>query len=155
MISRILRKIKHKIEYFKEEKEILESKSIDIFTLETICFLSGPYRNLTTLTASMAVLHPNCQVLNHAQGRILPHNKVDFFRKYSAEKFRNFVKYAIHLSLSGSRGRLGGNILLIFWDESFCLISLFKNPLNSISPPVVLANIYLGVNNSMIFGSTL
>ena len=77
MISKILKKIKYKIKYLKEEKEILKSKSIDISTLETICLLSGPYRNLTTLTASMAVLHPNCQVLNHAQGRILPHNKVD------------------------------------------------------------------------------
>jgi len=111
MILRILRKIKYKIEYLKEEKEILKSKSIDISTLETICFLSGPYRNLTTLTASMAVLHPNCQVLNHAQGRILPHNKVDFFKKYSTDKFHNFVRYAIRLSLSGFRGRLGGNIL--------------------------------------------
>ena len=111
MISKILKKIKYKIKYFKEEKEILKSKSIDISALETICFLSGPYRNLTTLTACMAVLHPNCQVLNHAQGRILPHNKVDFFKEYSVEKFHNFLRYAIHLSLSGFRGVLGGNIL--------------------------------------------
>ena len=42
MISKILRKIKYKIEYLKEEKEILKSKSIDISRLETICLLSGP-----------------------------------------------------------------------------------------------------------------
>ncbi|MHB8529324.1 MAG: hypothetical protein ACYC8V_07420, partial [Caulobacteraceae bacterium] len=30
----------------------------------------GPYRNLTTLTASVLALHPQCQVLNHASDRI-------------------------------------------------------------------------------------
>lgn len=112
MILRILKKIRDKISYLKQEKDIFESRSIDVSELETICMLSGPYRNLTTLTASMAALHPNCQVLNHAQGRILNHRKVDFFSKYSSERFYNFLRYAIHLSLSGYRGVLGGSILL-------------------------------------------
>jgi len=59
----------------------------------------------------MAVLHPNCQVLNHAQRRILPHKKVNFFMNYSETRFNRFIKYAIQISLSGKRGIVGGSIL--------------------------------------------
>ena len=40
--------------------------------------LLGPYRNLTTLTASVLALHPQCQVLNHAGGRLLRRGALDF-----------------------------------------------------------------------------
>jgi hypothetical protein len=73
--------------------------------------LAGPYRNLTTLTASIAALHPNCQVLNHAQERILPHQEVDFFSNYSLERWAQFLQYALTLSIGGERGRNGGSIL--------------------------------------------
>ena len=127
MIKRILNKIKTKISYLNEEKKILQSKSIDISSLESLCLISGPYRNLTTLTASIAVLHPNCQVLNHAQGRILPHNKVNFFKRYSEKRFNNFIKYSILLSLSGFRGILGGSILLSHAFDKSLVNEKYKN----------------------------
>ena len=89
---------------------IQKAKNINIDTINTVCFVAGPYRNLTSLTAAIAVLHPNCQVLNHAKDRILPHKKVDFFSLYSLPKFQLFVKYAVLLSTGGKRGRHGGSI---------------------------------------------
>lgn len=38
----------------------------------------GPYRNLTTFTAAIFTLHPQCLALNHAGKRLL-NNKTDFF----------------------------------------------------------------------------
>lgn len=94
-----------------EQKLISASKRLDISTVDTLVCLAGPYRNLTTLTASIAALHPNCQVLNHAQERILPHQEVDFFSNYSLERWAQFLQYALTLSIGGERGRNGGSIL--------------------------------------------
>lgn len=112
MISRVLDKFKNRLQSYRDKKDLSDSSSVNLDGLELVCFFSGPYRNLTSLTAAMAVLHPNCQVLNHAQSRIFPYNEVNFFKNYSHERFNSFVKYAIWLSLSGFRGRLGGSILL-------------------------------------------
>ena len=73
--------------------------------------MAGPYRNLTTLTASVAALHPNCQVLNHAHERILPHREVDFFSDYTSDKWNRFLQYGLRISLGGERGRTGGSIV--------------------------------------------
>ena len=97
---------------FKEEKNIiLSSSNIDVSSISTLVCLAGPYRNLTTLTASIAALHPNCQVLNHAQKRILPHQEVDFFSDYTLDKWKRFLQYGLRISLGGERGRTGGSIL--------------------------------------------
>lgn len=70
----------------------------------------GPYRNLTTLTASLLSLHPACQVLNHAGSFVFPIKAANFLLGYSPEKFDNFVKYAIYLSRGGRVGGSGGSI---------------------------------------------
>ncbi len=86
--------------------------NLDTDQIETVCIVLGPYRNLTTLTASLAFLHPNCQVLNHGSSRILPIKKANFFSNYTEEKFNAFLRYSIYLSLGGKRGDLGGSITL-------------------------------------------
>ena len=70
-----------------------------------LCLFLGPYRNLTTLTASTLFLHPNCQVLNHASTRIFGDQRIDFFANYSDATFDAFLRYAIHISQSGARGQ--------------------------------------------------
>ena len=79
---------------------------------ETVCLALGPYRNLTTLTASLLFLHPRCQVLNHGSDRILPDPRINFLLDYSDARFEAFVSAAIELSASGKRGRYGGSITL-------------------------------------------
>ncbi len=97
---------------FKEEKNIiLSSSNIDVSSISTLICLAGPYRNLSTLTASIAALHPNCQVLNHAEKRILPHQELDFFSEYTLDKWNLFLQYGLRISLGGERGRTGGSIL--------------------------------------------
>lgn len=111
MIGKWLAK-RQKAKRFKAEQKLIRaSKAFDISTVDTLVCLAGPYRNLTTLTASIAALHPNCQVLNHAQERILPHQEVDFFSDYSSERWTQFLHYALSLSIGGERGRNGGSIL--------------------------------------------
>jgi hypothetical protein len=79
--------------------------------VETVCLTLGPYRNLTTLTASVLFLHPNCQVLNHAGKRIYGNSEVDFFLDFEPRKLDRFIQYAIHMSASGERGPAGGSIV--------------------------------------------
>ena len=91
MIGKWWAKRKAKKKLKKERKIILSSCNIDVSSINTLVCLAGPYRNLTTLTASIAALHPNCQVLNHAQKRILPHQEVDFFSDYTLDKWKRFL----------------------------------------------------------------
>lgn len=86
--------------------------SADICTdsLKTVCLTLGPYRNLTTLTASVLFLHPRCQVLNHAGGRVFGDERIDFLAEYSDERFQTFVRYALHACTTGRRGSHGGSI---------------------------------------------
>ncbi|MBD3226348.1 MAG: hypothetical protein GF313_16585 [Caldithrix sp.] len=84
----------------------------DTSKIRTIGLLLGPYRNLTTLTASIMALHPNCQVLNHAGDRIFANRKVNFFNRFDKQILDNFLKYALKISQGGKRGNRGGSITL-------------------------------------------
>ncbi len=84
--------------------------------IETVVILFGPYRNLTTLLASVLSLHPVCQVLNHAGERVLNDKKKNFLVKYNEKKFLNFLKFALYASQSGRRGQYGGGI---FFSHAF------------------------------------
>lgn len=92
--------------------DLLRSSRIDTGELRTICVLVGPYRNLTTITASVLALHPHCQVLNHAGSRILNARRLDFFRFPERTTFDAFARYAIWISRAGRRGDFGGSITL-------------------------------------------
>jgi hypothetical protein len=72
----------------------------------------GPYRNLTTLTASVLALHPHVQVLNHAGRRLLARPELDFVRTPSRERFERFREVALAEARGGSRGMHGGSITL-------------------------------------------
>ena len=111
MIGKWLAKQKAKKKFKKEKKIILSSSNIDVSSINTLICMAGPYRNLTTLTASIAALHPNCQVLNHAHERILPHPEVDFFSDYNLDKWNKFLQYGLSISFGGARGRTGGSIM--------------------------------------------
>ncbi len=76
--------------------------------IKTVAIILGPYRNLTTLTAAVFSLHPNCQVLEHAGSRVFNSRRINFFENYSNKKFNNFLKFAVYASLYGRRGDYGG-----------------------------------------------
>jgi hypothetical protein len=80
--------------------------------IRTVCIFLGPYRNLTTLTASILHLHPACQALNHAGVRILDAELMNFLVDYSDDKFDQFCEFAITASQGGKRGSYGGSITL-------------------------------------------
>ncbi|MDX1388229.1 MAG: hypothetical protein R3344_03515 [Acidobacteriota bacterium] len=80
--------------------------------LRSLCIFLGPYRNLTTLTASMLALHPHCQVLNHAGERVFEDKRIDFLSDYTDDKFYTFCKFAITASQGGQHGDYGGSITL-------------------------------------------
>lgn len=96
----------------QRELDLLLSRRIDVEALRTICVALGPYRNLTTITAAILALHPHCQVLNHAGGRVLNHPKLDFLQNPDPETLDTFIRYAIWLSRAGKRGDYGGSITL-------------------------------------------
>ena len=77
--------------------------------LRTVGLILGPYRNLTTLTASVLSLHPECQVLNHA-GRRLLRGRRDFIGHVDAQHLDRFCKAALEASAGGRRGQYGGSI---------------------------------------------
>lgn len=83
-----------------------------ISELKTVALFLGPYRNLTTLTAAILFLHPECQVLNHAGERVLSDARFNFLEAYSPEKFQAFMEHALRLSQGGARGQFGGSIAL-------------------------------------------
>lgn len=76
-----------------------------------LALVLGPYRNLTTLTASVFSLHPECQVLNHGADRLLGDRSVNFFIDPNAETLQRFFASAIAASADGKRGDFGGSIL--------------------------------------------
>lgn len=84
----------------------------DSQTLQTVGLFLGPYRNLTTLTASVLFLHPNCQVLNHAGPRIFSKPELAFLDEYSQFKMDKFTQYALAASEGGKRGGFGGSVAL-------------------------------------------
>jgi hypothetical protein len=80
--------------------------------LETVCLFMGPNRNLTTLTASVLAMHPNCQVMSHGGQRVLPVKDLNFLDGYTEEKFRNFCHFALVMSQTRGKGGLGGSITI-------------------------------------------
>ncbi len=112
MYSRIRGKIENLYLSAKKEMDFLQSRGVNTGGIRTVCLILGPYRNLTTLTASVLFLHPNCQVLNHAGSRIFGDHRLDFIQDYDRESFWNFVRYAVQISGSGKRGNYGGSITL-------------------------------------------
>lgn len=88
-----------------------QADAVNLDKIGTVCLALGPYRNLTTLTASIIALHPNCQVLNHAGDRTFSNKELNIFYDYSDEKFDKFLKYAVIESTRGKQGQYGGSIL--------------------------------------------
>ncbi|WP_437758498.1 hypothetical protein [Sorangium sp. So ce1389] len=80
--------------------------------IHTLGVFLGPYRNLTTLTASILYLHPACQVLNHAGDRVFGDQEVNFLLDPSAATFARFCAFALSASEGGRRGAYGGSIRL-------------------------------------------
>src|SRR6185503_1200043 len=76
--------------------DLRRSRRQDIRDIESVCLALGPYRNLTTLTASTLFLHPNAQV--------------DFLQDYSQNKMDRFLQFAVQISAAGLRGDMGGSI---------------------------------------------
>jgi hypothetical protein len=70
----------------------------------------GPYRNLTTLSAAVLSLHPDCRVLNHALDRIVGAPGIDPFAPAGSPRHRRFVRFALAASEGGGRGNFGGSI---------------------------------------------
>ncbi len=107
--------IRRKLEARRLEKEKREdmaaSQDIDVSQLRTVCLALGPYRNLTTLTASILFLHPHCQVLNHGGARIFEDPSLDFLLYPDRKTTDNFLRYAIQISTKGKRGKTGGSIV--------------------------------------------
>jgi hypothetical protein len=121
-----------------KEFHLLGSKNIPIDSLRTVCLALGPYRNLTTLTASLLFLHPNCQVLNHAGQRIFYDDRLDFIKEYSEERFAGFCRYAINISRKGKRGDYGGSITHSHaFDDKHRMATTFK----AASLPLIKNNI--------------
>lgn len=95
-----------------KEIELLRARKLDIEDIKTVCLVLGPYRNLTTLTAAIVSLHPQCQVLNHAGARIFGDKRLNFFLNYEDAKFETFIRYAVYASRIGREGPYGGSITL-------------------------------------------
>ncbi len=96
---------------FKHSRAVKQSGDVDTSPIKSVCLALGPYRNLTTLTASVIGLHPNCQVLNHGGARVFSDNRLNFIKGYENTKFEAFTKYAIYASARGQRGVEGGSIV--------------------------------------------
>jgi hypothetical protein len=95
----------------KKEYDLWVSKSVATESVRTVCLALGPYRNLTTLTASLLFLHPRCQVLNHGGLRIFGDPRIDWIAHYDRATFERFLRYAVLISATGKRGDHGGSIL--------------------------------------------
>ncbi len=96
----------------EKEQDLQACADIDVSDVRTLCLAMGPYRNLTTLTASILFLHPNCQVLNHGAASIFNDDRLDFLLNCSKSTVDTFIRYAVYLSSHGNRGKQGGSITL-------------------------------------------
>jgi len=64
----------------------------------TLCLFLGPYRNLTSLTAVMLWLHPQCQVLNHGYRLVGGERMRWFLTAEDSERFNIFIRLLTELS---------------------------------------------------------
>jgi hypothetical protein len=118
--------------------DLLASRSIDVSACESVALTLGPYRNLTTLTASLLFLHPHCQVLNHAGDRIFGRRELDFLSEYSRERLDRFIQYAIRISAKGKRGVHGGSITHSHaFDDQHAMKEVFEGSGGALVKPVV------------------
>jgi hypothetical protein len=113
-VARTLRKAEHRLARYRiavrDVIDLRKSRHLDVRDVDSVCLALGPYRNLTTLTASTLFLHPHCQVLNHAGDRVYGNREVDFLQDFSEGKLDRFLQFAIQISATGHRGDLGGSI---------------------------------------------
>jgi hypothetical protein len=77
---------------------------------ETLALLLGPYRNLTTLTAAVLGLHPECVVFNHGFVRVVRHQSLTPFAPSGTPGFDRFLRFAIAAAREGRQGVYGGTI---------------------------------------------
>jgi hypothetical protein len=70
----------------------------------------GPYRNLTTLTAAILSLHPDCLVLNHGLNRIVGRPGISFLARMSTPEYARFLRFTRAAARTGHRGDHGGSI---------------------------------------------
>lgn len=119
--------VSNALKQLQKRRDLIRSKKMPAETVKSVCLLLGPYRNLTTLTASTLFLHPKCQVLNHAATRIFGDQQIDFLADYSDERFNAFLQYAICISQSGKRGQYGGSIIHSHaFDKEHAMKQLFE-----------------------------
>ncbi|MHC4937572.1 MAG: hypothetical protein ACYTHK_01225 [Planctomycetota bacterium] len=113
--------------WIEDRIDLAASRGIDTAACQSVCLTLGPYRNLTTLTASVLFLHPHCQVLNHAGARIFGRKQIDFLTDYSKQRLDRFIQYAIRISIKGTRGDHGGSIVHSHaFDEQHGMKELFE-----------------------------
>jgi hypothetical protein len=100
--------------------------------LRTVCTIVGPYRNLTTLLASALALHPECQVLNHAEARVLPTRTLDFLTRSDPQNIDRFARFACYASARGRRGDHGGSVLFSHAFDSGTLRAAYEQRYDSV-----------------------
>lgn len=88
----------------------LRAQRLDLDELSSLCLTLGPNRNMTTLTAGLIALHPQCQVLNHAWRRQRPEAEALLLQS-DERAFERFVRAAVMRSQGGRRGRYGGSVM--------------------------------------------
>jgi hypothetical protein len=125
------KKLRQTLEIRRLEKEkaqdLKNAQNMDIKHIKTVCLALGPYRNLTTLTASILFLHPHCQVLNHGGARIFGDPQLDFLLQNDTHTLDQFLRYAIAISTKGKRGKTGGSIVHSHaFDEKHKLGKLYR-----------------------------
>lgn len=114
-------------DYLSDVIDLTLSRYVDIQDIDSVCLALGPYRNLTTLTASTLFLHPNCQVLNHASDRIYGNREIDFFDDYNRRKMDRFIQFSIRISKKGRRGTRGGSIIHSHaFDSNYKVKTIYK-----------------------------
>jgi len=106
-------------------RSIAERQTIE--RINTVVIPLGPYRNLTTLTAAIFALHPECIVLNHAGYRLQNIRRLDFVRYPEPGKIRRFIDASVALAQTGRRGDFGGNILKAHAFDSKNLSDAYKS----------------------------
>ncbi len=97
------------LDYVKRPAHALRARRVDLSRVESAVMALGPNRNMTTLTASLIALHPNCQVLNNAGYRQMDHAEA-LLADPTREEYERFVRTAIMKSQGGRRGHYGGTI---------------------------------------------
>ena len=90
---------------------LVKARRVDVAKVKSVVMAIGPNRNMTTLTASLIALHPNCQVLNNAAYRHMDRAEA-LLRDPSQPEYERFVRSSVYKSQGGRRGHYGGTITL-------------------------------------------